>query len=144
MYSVVKHVLHDQWHQGGSRCFAPEANCSSIVFVSPDCCHNLWVLQESPRLEAAVQLHGGMICSSSQRDAGDRSYVLIITDMQREDLGSVPPNVPNLHITTVDHILVSPTCYAFRACILCLIAHVCINVIVPLSMHVVRPHNLIT
>ncbi|KAL3156661.1 hypothetical protein ABBQ38_000943 [Trebouxia sp. C0009 RCD-2024] len=60
---------------------------------------------ESPRLEAAVQLHGGMICSSSQRDTGDRSCVLIVTDMQREDLGCVLPKVTNLHITTVDHIL---------------------------------------
>lgn len=76
--------------------------------------HSLLILQVSPRLEAAVQVHGGMIRSSSQQDSRDKCYVLVVTDMQKADLGSAPPNMTNLHITTVDHVLVSPLCGPLR------------------------------
>ena len=33
--------------------------------------------------------------------------VLVTSDLQQPDLGDAPPNVTNLHVTTVDHVLVS-------------------------------------
>lgn len=84
-------------------------------------------LQERPRLEAAVQLHGGTISPSSQQESGDKSRVLIVTDMQKADLASAPPNATNLHITTVDHVLVSPTSVASRTFVVPLTVIICIS-----------------
>lgn len=71
-------------------------------------------MQAHPKLEAAVHLHGGTI---SQQNTGSRCCVLVATDMQKAYLSSVPPNTANLHITTVDHMLVSRLRDVLRTCI---------------------------
>ena len=105
----------------------------------PDLSNYARGLQEHPKLEAAVRLHGGMVCSSSQRDAADRSCTLIVTDVQKADLGSAALDVTNLHITTVDHILVSAMCLAFSGFFVCLVANVRMNVITPLLVACCHP-----
>lgn len=72
-------------------------------------------MQATPKLEAAVHLHGGTI---GQQNTGSRCCVLVATDVQKADLSSVPPNMANLHITTLDHMLVSLLYDALRTCIL--------------------------
>ena len=86
--------------------------CQPLIIFSHSsflltCYCNLLNSQENPKLHVAVQLHGGMIC---QQDTNDKYCVLVVADMHKADLASAPANAVNLHITTVDHILVSLLC----------------------------------
>lgn len=56
-----------------------------------------------------MQLHGGII---HQQVTSDKCCVLVVADMKKAGIASAPPNAANLHITTVDHILVSLLCDA--------------------------------
>ena len=57
----------------------------------------------------AIQQYGGCISTDVGQSSAAAMLVLVVTDMQTADLGKLPPNTIELHLTTVDHILVRIT-----------------------------------
>lgn len=66
--------------------------------------------QANPRLQEAAQLYGGCLSSPSELNVPGRTVVLVVADMQDPDLSAAPPKMTDLHVTSVDHLLVSQLC----------------------------------
>ena len=64
-------------------------------------------MQANPRLQEAAQLYGGCLSSQSEPNVSDQTVVLVVEDMQAPDLTAISHKMTSLHITTVDHLLVS-------------------------------------
>lgn len=63
------------------------------------------ISQGTPAFAAAVQKHDGALGLAPT--SANMATVLVTSDLQQPDLGDASPNVPNLHVTTVDHVLVA-------------------------------------
>ncbi|DBA65594.1 TPA: hypothetical protein ACH3X2_002660 [Trebouxia sp. C0005] len=63
------------------------------------------ISEGTPAFAAAVQKHGGTLGLAPT--SANMATVLVTSDPQQPDLGDAPPNVTNLHVTSVDHVLVA-------------------------------------
>ena len=70
-----------------------------------------------PAFAAAVQKHGGTLGMAPT--SANIATVLVTSDLQQPDLGDARPDVTNLHVTTVDHVLVSIANIRAAACSSC-------------------------
>jgi len=73
-------------------------------------CSFLCFFQAGAHFEEAVKLYGGSISSQAAASSTGTTTVLVTTDLQKPDLSRVPPDINELHLTTVDHVLVSLFC----------------------------------
>jgi len=74
---------------------------------------------------AAVQKHGSTLGTAPT--SANMATVLVTSDLQQPDLGDAPPTVTNLHVTTVDHVLVSIVDAHTTACLFILLQPVLHN-----------------
>ncbi len=63
-----------------------------------------------------MQKHGGSLGPAT---SANMATVLVTSDLQQPDLGDAPPLVTSLHVTTVDHVLVSNVSIHYVACLSC-------------------------
>ena len=73
-------------------------------------------MQAYPHLEEAVEGHAGHLTAFPRAQALQQTVVLIVTDMSAPDLSGASPQMTQLHITTVDHLLVSEDCSDLSPC----------------------------